>query len=388
MKYLMLVLALSTLNTLFSQIKVGAERLEQYLPLIQNKKVALVVNPTSMVKDSHLVDVLIARKIDVVRIMGPEHGFRGTADAGEKVKDGVDPKTGLPVVSLYGKHKKPYKEDLEDIDIVIFDLQDVGVRFYTYISTLQYVMEACGEHGKSVLVLDRPNPNGHYVDGPVLEPEFKSFVGMQEIPIVHGMTVAEYANMLNHEGWLEDSMKVDLHWVTCEGYDHNTHYSLPVKPSPNLPNDWSIALYPSLCLFEGTVISVGRGTDFPFQVFGHPVFKEFDIKFTPKPNVGAKHPKLEGKECKGFDPRQKGWIQFRKEQKGIELRFLIDTYEGTKLEIDKLFNSFFEKLAGTDQLRMQIEKGLSQDEIKETWQEDLKAFKEIRKKYLLYKDFE
>ena len=384
MKYLILVLSLIILIPANAQVTAGAERLDAYLPLIKDKKVALIVNPSSLVGEQHLVDVLLENKVEVVRIMAPEHGFRGKADAGEYVKDGIDAKTGLPIVSLYGKHKKPYKEDVADVDFVIFDLQDVGTRFYTYISTLQYAMEACAEHVTSVLVLDRPNPNGHYVDGPVLKPEFKSFVGMQEIPIVHGMTVAEYANMLNNEGLLENGIKCDLHWVTCAGYDHNTSYSLPVKPSPNLPNDWSIALYPSLCLFEGTVISIGRGTDFPFQVFGHPSFSG-PFKFIPQPNNGAKHPKLEGKDCKGRDLREIGWEKFNEEQNGIELRYLIDSYT---YNLDNYFISFFEKLAGTDELRKQIEAGLSSDEIKASWKADLDAFKEIRKKYLLYKDFE
>jgi len=366
--------------TAFSYVVVGAERLDAYLPLIQNKKVALVVNPSSLVGQNHLVDVLIENNIDIIRIMAPEHGFRGKADAGEHVKDGVDSKTGLPIVSLYGKHKKPYKEDVEDLDFVIFDLQDVGARFYTYISTLQYVMEACAEHGTSVLVLDRPNPNGHYVDGPVLKPEFKSFVGMQPIPIVYGMTVAEYANMLNHEGWLDKGVKCDLHWVTCTGYDHNTSYSLPVKPSPNLPNDRSINLYPSLCLFEGTRISVGRGTDYPFQVYGHPEI-EGDFKFTPAPNEGAKHPKLEGKECNGMDLKQGEKID------ELKLGWILMA-RNNFLNQDDFFISFFEKLAGTADLRKQILAGKTEEEIKASWQEDLEAFKAIRKKYLLYKDFE
>ena len=384
MKYLILVLSLILLIPANAQVSVGAERLDAYLPLIIDKKVALIVNPSSLVGEQHLVDVLLENKVEVIRIMAPEHGFRGKADAGEYVKDGIDLKTGLPIVSLYGKHKKPYKEDVADVDFVIFDLQDVGTRFYTYISTLQYAMEACAEHGTSVLVLDRPNPNGHYVDGPVLKPEFKSFVGMQEIPIVHGMTVAEYANMLNQEGLLENGIKCDLHWVTCTGYDHNIRYSLPVIPSPNLPNDDAINLYPSLCLFEGTVISIGRGTDFPFQVYGHPEI-EGNFIYTPMPNEGAKHPKLEGKECKGQDLRN---IKIERAYKNgdFRLEYLIDVYKMYPYKED-FFISFFEKLAGTDELRKQIESGMSASEIRSSWKKDLKHFKETRKKYLLYKDW-
>ena len=389
MKYLILVLSLILLIPANAQVSVGAERLDTYLPLIIDKKVALIVNPSSLVGEQHLVDLLLENKVEVIRIMAPEHGFRGKADAGEYIKDGIDAKTGLPIVSLYGKHKKPYKEDVADVDFVIFDLQDVGTRFYTYISTLQYVMEACAEHGTSVLVLDRPNPNGHYVDGPVLKPEFKSFVGMQEIPIVHGMTVAEYANMLNQEGLLENGIKCDLHWVTCTAYDHRTNYSLPVRPSPNLPNDTAIALYPSLCLFEGTKVSVGRGTNFPFQVVGHPdhsskLFKEDWAKFyfIPKPNEGSKHPKLEGEECYGKDLRGREIYELDQ----IELELLISFYNNLGRNGD-FFISFFEKLAGTDELRKQIESGMSASEIRSSWKKDLKHFKETRKKYLLYKDW-
>ena len=386
MKYLILVLSLILLIPANAQVSVGAERLDAYLPLIIDKKVALIVNPSSLVGEQHLVDVLLENKVEVIRIMAPEHGFRGKANAGEYVKDGIDAKTGLPIVSLYGKHKKPYKEDVADVDFVIFDLQDVGTRFYTYISTLQYAMEACAEHGTSVLVLDRPNPNGHYVDGPVLKPEFKSFVGMQEIPIVHGMTVAEYANMLNQEGLLENGIKCDLHWVTCTGYDHNTSYSLPVRPSPNLPNDDAINLYPTLCLFEGTRISVGRGTDYPFQVFGYPNFKkDFGkseaISFTPQPNQGAKHPKLEGELCNGMDLRQGEKID------ELKLSWILMA-RNNFLNQDDFFISFFEKLAGTADLRKLILAGKTEQEIRDSWQEDLEAFKAIRKKYLLYKDFE
>lgn len=362
------------------RIIVAAERTSIYLPLLDGKKVALVVNPSSLVKGVHLVDTLSSLGVNLKRILAPEHGFRGMADAGEHVKDGVDSKTGLPIISLYGKHKKPYPEDIQDIDIVIFDLQDVGTRFYTYISTLQYVMEACAEQGKTVLVLDRPNPNGHYVDGPVLEKKHKSFVGMQSIPIVHGMTVAEYALMINEESWLKDSLKVDLKTISCQNYDHTMFYALPVRPSPNLPNDKAINLYPSLCLFEGTKISVGRGTDFPFQVFGHPEIKG-EFSFTPGPNEGSKKPKLNGLTCQGLDLRSK-----TERMEGINLDFLISAYNNFPRK-DEFFISFFEKLAGTSQLRKMIEEGKSSEEIYASWQEDLEVFKSIRKRYLLYKDF-
>ncbi|MBF98097.1 MAG: hypothetical protein CMI36_03825, partial [Owenweeksia sp.] len=269
----------------------GAERAGAYLPLVYTKKVAVVANQTSVVKDQHLVDYLLKSKVNVVRVLAPEHGFRGTASAGEHVADGKDTRTGLPIVSLYGSHKKPTAADLQGIDVVIFDLQDVGARFYTYISTMTYVMEACAENGVEMIILDRPNPHGYYVDGPVLQEGYESFVGMHHVPVIHGMTMGEYARMVNGEGWLKGGVKCRLEVVSCQNYDHLTEYILPVKPSPNLPNQAAVALYPSLCFFEGTNVSVGRGTDTPFQVIGAPYFREGTTTFIPRGNDGAKNPK-------------------------------------------------------------------------------------------------
>jgi uncharacterized protein YbbC (DUF1343 family) len=319
--------------------------------------------------------------------MSPEHGFRGNAGAGEHVANGIDIKTGLPIISLYGNHRKPTKEDLDSIDVVLFDLQDVGTRFYTYISTLQYLMEACAENNVKVIVLDRPNPNGYFVDGPVLDPKFKSFVGMQPIPIVHGMTVGEYAKMLNGEGWLKNKVNCDLTVIPVEGYRHSQLYQLPIKPSPNLPTMEAIYLYPTLCLFEGTVVSIGRGTNKPFELVGHPDLTEFDTIFIPKPIKGvAPHPKLEGKECKGHVLTTYARKRTTYERK-INIYWIATGYFelGGK---DNYFTSFFDKLAGTDELRKQIINGKTEYEIRASWQPRLKEFKKIRKKYLLYPDFE
>jgi uncharacterized protein YbbC (DUF1343 family) len=275
---------------------VGAQNLKSYIGLLKDKKIALVVNQTSTIGNTHLVDSLVKLKVNIVKIFGPEHGFRGTADAGEHIENGKDPKTGIPVISLYGDNKKPTPSQLADIDLVIFDIQDVGARFYTYISTLHYLMEACGENNKKVLILDRPNPNGHYVDGPVLQNGFESFVGMDKIPVVHGMTIAEYALMLNGEKWLKNGVPCELEIVKCQNYTHQTPYSPPIPPSPNLKDLSAIYLYPSLCFFEGTPISVGRGTDFPFKVFGHPTFEKYSFSFVPTPKVGATSPLLSGKK--------------------------------------------------------------------------------------------
>jgi len=368
-------------------IKVGAELLDQYLPILKDQSVAVVANQSSIVGDKHLIDVLLENKISIHHVFAPEHGFRGFADAGEKVDDNIDEKTGLPIISLYGKNKKPSKEQLEGVDIVVFDIQDVGVRFYTYISTMHFVMEACAESGIKVLVLDRPNPNGFYIDGPVLKPQFKSFVGMHEVPLVHGMTIGEYAQMINEEGWLENGIACDLQVISCENYTHKDLYKLPVKPSPNLPNMTSIYLYPSLALFEGTIISVGRGTDKPFQQIGHPEFTNGDIVFTPKSGPGAKYPKLQDEECKGVDLSNFGSFYLRHTRR-LYLYWMIETYKS--FPKDKMFfnkNNFFNKLAGNAQLQVQIRNGLSETEIRASWQQDLLAFKEIRKKYLLYVDF-
>lgn len=371
------------------KILTGAEALIKDVDWLKDKKIALVVNPTAVVNEEHVLDALLDKGVAVKKIFAPEHGFRGTADAGEKIVDGIDSKSGLPVVSLYGKHKKPTTEDLSGIDIVIFDIQDVGVRFYTYISTLHYVMEACAENNVELLVLDRPNPNGNRVDGNVLYMDHSSFVGMHPVPILHGMTVGEYALMINGERWLENSVYCNMEVINCENYTHDTPYSLPIKPSPNLPNDRAIFLYPSTCFFEGTVISEGRGTEAPFQIFGAPEIDKNMVPytFTPKSMEGAKYPKFENKTCYGYNISQPS-ANFD-EQKGINLSYLITMYN---LYPDKenffLKNGFFDKLAGGTALRKAIIEGLTEEEIKATWQEDLEEFKETRKKYLLYPDFE
>ncbi|MGB1205922.1 MAG: exo-beta-N-acetylmuramidase NamZ family protein [Chitinophagales bacterium] len=369
-------------------IVLGAERFAEYERFLANKSVALVVNQTSMVGDTHLVDILLSKGIAIKTVFAPEHGFRGKADAGAHVSDSKDAKTGLPIVSLYGKNKKPSAEQLANIDVVIFDIQDVGARFYTYISTMHYVMEACAENDKKVLVLDRPNPNGHYVDGPVLDLKFQSFVGMHPIPIVHGMTVGELAQMINAEAWLKGGVRCDLKVVPCLNYTHKTPYELPIKPSPNLPNLRSIYLYPSLCLFEPTVVSIGRGTDKQFQVVGSPTKNEqATFSFTPVSKEGAKYPKHENKICYGQDFSSSATEDFRKNQ--LNLSWLIAFYTHAN---DKkgFFTSpdFFNKLAGNAVLKEQIKVGLPESQIRQTWQAKLQIFKDKRKKYLLYADFE
>ncbi|MCC6384264.1 MAG: DUF1343 domain-containing protein [Bacteroidia bacterium] len=368
-------------------VKTGADRTELYLPLIRGKTIALVVNQTSLIAKTHLIDSLLAMGIKIQRIFAPEHGFRGEADAGEAIIDGKDQKTKLPVISLYGQKKKPVPGDLTGIDIVVFDIQDVGTRFYTYISTLSLVMEACAEAKIQVLVLDRPNPNGYYIDGPVLKPGFESFVGMHPIPVVYGMTIGEYAQMVNGEGWLKNGIHCELKVIPCGNYDHNTSYSLPVKPSPNLPNMASIYLYPSLCFFEGTAISIGRGTAFPFQVIGFPEFKEGDIEFTPVSTPGVvNHPPFENQKCSGIDLRYFG-TEFIRNYRGIYLFWLINMYHDWP-DKNTFFNSFFNKLAGNDLLMNQIKSGVPESGIKKSWQNDIQQFKRIRGKYLLYDDFE
>ncbi|WP_298514156.1 DUF1343 domain-containing protein [uncultured Kordia sp.] len=371
------------------EIIVGANKTSELLPMLKNKRVGIVANQTSVIFKSnktytHLVDSLVALKVAVKTVFSPEHGFRGKADAGEIVKDGKDIKTGLPIISLYGKNKKPFPKQLENLDVVIFDVQDVGVRFYTYISTLHYVMEACAEANIPVIVLDRPNPNGHYVDGPILEKKFKSFVGMHPIPIVHGMTIGEYAQMINGEGWLANKVQCAITVIPVDNYTHQTAYSLPIKPSPNLPNDQSINLYPSLCLFEGTPISIGRGTEKQFQIIGTPEYflKRHLYSFTPKPNFGAKNPKHNGKECNGYNLTKEPRLS------ELNLEWLLEFYKTHKQYAEKTAffnkNKFFSKLAGTDKLQQQIEAGMSEAEIKATWKEGLEAFKKTRAKYLMY----
>ncbi len=376
------------LGTQDEDIVVGAEQFPLYSELLKGKTVGVVANQTSYLEKEkqHLVDFLIAKNIAVKKVFAPEHGFRGTADAGEHVKDGVDAKTGIPLISLYGSNKKPSQQQLKGLDIVVFDIQDVGARFYTYISTLHYVMEACAEMGIPVLVLDRPNPNGHYVDGPILEMAHQSFVGMHPVPVVHGMTIGEYAQMINGEGWLKNGMKCELSVIKMKNYDHQKKYALPIKPSPNLPNDQAINLYPSLCFFEGTFINAGRGTDLQFQVFGAPSLppSKYPFKYTPQPNEGAKDPKFKGQLCHGKDLRQTPRLD------KINLQWLIDAYNdhqntaADKGEKKDFFNSFFVKLAGTQQLQRQIEAGMPSGEIRESWQDGLAKFGKIREKYLLY----
>ena len=371
--FLLFNLLLSVLS--YSQIKVAAERTKAYLPLLEDNKIAIVGNQTSMIKNTHLVDSLISLEVDVIKVFSPEHGFRGKADAGAKIEDGIDVKTGIPIISLYGKNKKPSSKQLENIDVLLFDIQDVGARFYTYISTLHYVMEAAGEHNIKVIILDRPNPNGHYIDGPIREDGFESFVGMHPIPIVHGMTIGEYAKMINGENWI--SKRCDLTVIEMENYTHDMHYDLPIKPSPNLPNSKSINLYPSLCLFEGTNISIGRGTDYPFQHFGAP-YLESNYSFTPKSGEGSKYPKHKNIECFGTDLRfQDNYLT------DINLNWIINSYNNCPYK-EKFFTNFFDKLAGTDKLRLQIIDGKTEKEIKGSWIDGLDKFKLTRKKYLLY----
>lgn len=367
-------------------IKTGAECTAQYFPMLKGKRIAICCNQTATIGKVHLVDSLIKAGFDVKKVFAPEHGFRGDAEAGATIGNFSDKQTGLPVISLYGKDYKPKASDLNDVDMVIFDIQDVGARFYTYISTMHYVMEACAENKKTVLVLDRPNPNGFYVDGPVLEKELKSFIGMHPVPIVHGMTIAEYAQMINGEGWLKNGIKCDLKFVKVENYNHTYFYILPVKPSPNLPDMNAVYLYPSLCLFEGTVMSIGRGTDKPFQVIGHPDFKIGTYTFTPQSRPEAKQPPCMGKKCNGYDLTDFAEL-FIKNYKQIYLFWLMGVYENMP-DKDKFFSNTFDKLAGTPLLKKQIIEGVKEEDIKKSWQPALDNYKKMRKKYLLYTDFE
>jgi len=377
---------ISSVNSDTAEIIVGAERTDVYFPWLEEKSIAIIANQSSMIRQTHLLHTLLNAGFNVKKIFCPEHGFRGDSEAGESFGNDIDQKTGIPVISLYGKNYKPRNSDLNDIDILIFDIQDVGARFYTYISTMTYAMEACAENDITLLVLDRPNPNGFYVDGPVLEKDFSSFVGLHQVPVVHGMTVAEYANMVNGEGWLENKEKCSLKFVKLENYDHNKLYTLPVKPSPNLPNMTSIYLYPSLCLFEGTVISIGRGTTKPFQVIGHPEIKETPFYFVPESIPGVSlNPKFKGQQCFGYDLSDYS-IESHKDSMQLDLSWLIRIYEQLD-EKDEFFNSYFNKLAGNSNLQEQIKQGVSGEKIRKSWQEDLERFKQIRKKYLLYEDF-
>jgi uncharacterized protein YbbC (DUF1343 family) len=383
----------------------GAERVNVYLPLIKGKRIGVFANQTSLVGNTHLVDTLKKLGVNIKVIFGPEHGFRGTADAGEKVGNYVDEKTGVPVISLYGNKHKPSPDDLKDVDLLIFDVQDIGVRFYTYISSLQDFMEAAFENSKPLMILDRPDPNGFYVDGPVLDPKFKSFVGAQPVPIVYGMTISEYALMIAGEKWLsekanqkyayyltaQNSPDTPFHFqvIKCQNYTHNSKYILPVKPSPNLPEIQSVYLYPSTCLFEGTVLSEGRGTDKPFEIFGHPLLSHNLYSFTPKPNEGAKSSKHYYETCYGWNLNGSPEEVLKKIDNRIQLKWLIEAY---KLFPGKdtffLKTNYFNRLAGNDVLMQQIKDGISEEEIRKSWEPALTEFKKIRKRYLLYEDFE
>jgi uncharacterized protein YbbC (DUF1343 family) len=374
-----------------NELQTGADQTSEYLTDLKDMKVGMVVNPTSIIGNTHSVDSLRSLGINIVKVFGPEHGFRGEASAGAKVNSNIDAKTGLPVISLYGSHYKPTVEDLKGIDIMVFDIQDVGVRFYTYISTLHYIMEACAESKIKLIVLDRPNPNGFYVDGPVLEEKFKSFIGMHPIPILHGMTIGEYATMVNGEKWLKEKVRCDLKIVKLKGYTHDMDYTLPVKPSPNLNTQQSILLYPSLCLFEGTIISQGRGTHMPFQVLGSPALKgKYDFTFTPVSIKGmSETPLHQNQLCYGLDLRKYDTSVFKKTGQ-LNLSWLIDMYNAYPQK-DKFFDfkqstqiNNFNRLAGNDKLQKQIASGMSEQEIRASWEPQLSAYKEMRKKYLLY----
>lgn len=367
-----------------SNILPAADRPNLYLPLLRDKKVGLVINQTSRVGDQHLLDFLLDEKIAVQKLFAPEHGFRGKADAGEKINSEVDEKTGLEIVSLYGKNKKPKVSDLKELDVVIFDIQDVGVRFYTYLSTLHYVMEACAENNIPLIVLDRPNPNGHYIDGPIMEEEHMSFVGLHPVPIVYGMTIGEYGKMINGEAWLKDGVQCDLKVIPIKNYIHSASYDLPVKPSPNLPNRRSILLYPSLCFFEGTTFSIGRGTIMPFQLLGHPRWMQSSFAFTPKSGPGAKYPKHENKTCGGL--RISTPVAKLEKLKKVDLSYLINAYALAEANDFDFFNdnNFFEKLTGTDQLRKQLKEGVPEEQIRESWKKGLHEFRKVRARYLIY----
>ena len=366
------------------EIVPGAHQLDKFRSSIESKRLALVVNQTSTLGKTHLVDSLLKLGYDIQVIFAPEHGFRGDHSAGAHVNSGKDEKTGLKITSLYGSHKKPTAKDLKNVDVVLFDIQDVGTRFYTYLSTMHYVMEACAEQNKELIILDRPNPNGYFIDGPILNPQFKSFVGMHEIPVVHGMTLGELALMINGEKWLADSLKTRMKVIPVLNYNHNMRYQLPIQPSPNLPTEASILLYPSLCFFEGTDISVGRGTNHPFECFGRPGLQGGSYKFTPKPIPGvASNPPYKNQQCTGSLLTSFG-LSFLPKTKGIYLDWMILCYQASKKEGKPFFNSFFDKLAGTEELRKMIIEGKTSDEIKASWKPGLEAFKKKRLPYLLY----
>ena len=373
---IIIFMIISSFGANAQELVLGAQRIDNILQHLSNKNIAIVGNQTSMINNTHLVDTLINLKQSIKKVFSPEHGFRGKEDAGAHINDEADKKTGLPIISLHGKNKKPAKESLKDIDIIVFDIQDVGARFYTYISTLHLVLEAASEENIKVLVLDRPNPNGHYIDGPVLEKEYESFIGKHPIPIVHGMTIGEYAKMIIGEKWIDK--KCDLVIIRMLNYNRQEIYNLPIKPSPNLPNKRSINLYPSLCLFERTTVSIGRGTNFPFQHFGAPFIKS-DYSFTPQSGDGSKYPKHENTTCFGKDLRfQKNILN------SLNIDWLIECYNQSPNK-EEFFTLNFDKLAGTDKLRKQITAGLTSKDIKKSWEEGLTDFKDIREKYLIYK---
>ncbi|AKQ44900.1 hypothetical protein TH63_03515 [Rufibacter radiotolerans] len=360
----------------------GAQQTELYLPYLQGKRVGMVVNQTSTVGKTHLVDTLLSRGVKISIIFAPEHGFRGDADAGAHISNTTDSKTGLPILSLYGSNKKPSPEQLKEVDVVLFDIQDVGVRFYTYSSTMHYVMEACAEQNKPMLLLDRPNPIGYLIDGPVLDAKYKSFVGMNTIPIAHGLTLGEYALMINGQKWLKNGVQAQVKTIPVKNYNHKMFYSLPIKPSPNLPNDQSIKLYPFLCLFEGTTVSQGRGTQMPFQVIGAPYYPDKTFSFTPVPIPGmSMDPPYKNQVCYGKDLRN------LKLKENFTLSYLLDFYQKSGQK-EKFFNNFFKSLAGTDELQKQIIAGKTEKEIRDSWKPGLDAYKKMRKQYLLYPDFE
>ena len=371
-----------------NDFKTGADQPEKYLPLLKNKRVGVVTNQTGLITETNgktisIVDFLKEKGINIKKIFVPEHGFRGTADAGEQIKNGIDTKTALPIVSLYGKNKKPTAEQMKDIEVVLFDLQDVGVRFYTYISTLTYVMEAAAENGVEVIVLDRPNPHDGYIDGPVLKLKWASFVGLHPVPVVYGLTIGEYGKMVNGEGWLKNKIKAKYTLIPMQGYSKQKRYPILEKPSPNLQNDKAVNLYPSLCFFEGTNVSVGRGTDLPFQIYGSPWITNASYRFTPKPSFGAKNPFLNGQEC--FGENLSG---YDKDLRELNLEWVLRAYKNYKNPKEGFFlkNLWFDTLAGTDELRKQIVAGKSAQEIRNSWKKDLEAFQKIRAKYILYKD--
>jgi len=378
------VLSVDINNT---RVQVGAAQTQEYFPFLRGKNTALCVNHTAAIGDVHLLDTLISAGINVVKVFAPEHGFRGDEEAGKTINNSVDAKTDVPIVSIYGQNKKPTKEQLQGVDVIVFDIQDVGVRFFTYISTLHYVMEAAAENNVNVMVLDRPNPNGYWVDGPVLDTAYKSFVGMHPIPIAHGMTVGEYAQMINGEGWLANKKQCNLTVIQMVGYTHFLRYQLPNHPSPNLSSMAAVYLYPTLCMFEGTCMSVGRGTEKPFCVFGHPDFSAGDMYFTPKsiPNAAENPPHL-GVKCRGFDLTDYS-LNILKNSNFIDVNLLIEAYKNYPNK-GKFFTSFFDKLAGNKSLREQIIAGKTAEDIRTSWKKDLDTFKKIRKKYLLYPDFE